>query len=68
MASSLDTLTREIDRLLDLCRHLADDNAALRQEREEWLQERKKLVEMNDLARDRIETMIGRLKALEEGR
>ena len=68
MASSLDALTREIDRLLDLCRHLADDNVALRQEREEWLQERKKLVEMNDLARDRIETMIGRLKALEEGR
>lgn len=68
MASSLDVLTREIDLLLDLCRDLADENANLRQEREEWSQERKKLVEMNDLARDRIETMIGRLKALEEGR
>lgn len=68
MASSLDLLSAEIDRLIDLCRNLADDNAALRQEREEWLLERKQLVERNKLARDRIETMIVRLKALEDAR
>ena len=68
MASSLDLLSAEIDRLIDVCRNLADDNAALRQEREEWLLERKRLVERNELARDRIETMIVRLKALEDGR
>ena len=68
MASSLDLLSAEIDRLIDVCRNLADDNAALRQEREEWLLERKRLVERNELARDRIETMIVRLKALEDVR
>ncbi|MDE0693135.1 MAG: TIGR02449 family protein [Gammaproteobacteria bacterium] len=68
MASSLDLLSAEIDRLIDLCRNLADENAALRREREDWQGERKRLVERNDLARDRIETMIVRLKALEDGR
>ena len=68
MASSLDLLSAEIDRLIDLCRKLADENAALRREREQWSDERKRLVERNDLARDRIETMIVRLKALEDGR
>lgn len=68
MASSLDLLNTEIDRLIDLCRNLADENATLRQEREDWLRERKRLVDRNDLARDRIETMIVRLKALEDGR
>ncbi len=68
MASSLDVLTTEIDRLIDLCRNLADENATLRQEREDWLQERRRLVEMNKLAQDRIKTMIDRAKALEEGR
>lgn len=68
MASSLDLLNTEIDRLIDLCRNLADENATLRQEREDWLLERKRLVDRNDLARDRIETMIVRLKALEDGR
>ena len=68
MASSLDLLSAEIDRLIDLCRNLAEENAALRREREDWLDERKQLVERNNLARDRIETMIVRLKALEDGR
>ena len=68
MASSLDLLSAEIDRLIDLCRDLAGENATLRREREEWSDERKRLVERNDLARDRIETMIVRLKALEDGR
>ena len=68
MASSLDLLSAELDRLIDLCRNLADENAALRHEREGWLREREQLVERNDLARDRIETMIVRLRALEEGR
>jgi len=68
MASSLDLLSAEIDRLIDLCRSLADENAALRREREDWQEERKRLEQRNDLARDRIETMIVRLKALEDGR
>ena len=68
MASSLDLLNTEIDRLIDVCRNLARENAALRHEREDWLRERKRLMERNDLARDRIETMIVRLKALEDGR
>ena len=68
MASSLDVLSAEIDRLIDLCRNLTDENAALRREREDWQGERKRLVERNDLARDRIETMIVRLKALEDER
>lgn len=68
MASSLDLLSAEIDRLINLCRNLADENAALRRERADWQEERKRLEQRNDLARDRIETMIVRLKALEDGR
>jgi cell division protein ZapB len=63
--SRLRSVSDKIDQLLSYCRKLEQDNATLRERQEEWLNERTRLIQKNDLARNKIEAMIGRLKALE---
>ncbi len=53
-----------LDELIDLCGKLARENDQLRAREENWLQERARLVEKNDIARSRVEAMIVRLKSL----
>ena len=48
------------------CQKLESDNAALKAQQEEWSGERIKLLQKNDLAKNKIESMIGRLKSLEQ--
>jgi len=44
---------------------LGKENRALRAQQKNWSVERSKLIEKNELAKSRIESMISRLKALE---
>lgn len=62
---SLHQLEAKLDRLIALCERLAQENRALKEKEAEWQQERTRLIEKNDLARNRVEAMIARLKNLE---
>ena len=64
--SRIQAFSDKIERLIDHVKQLESDNAALRDQQEDWHTERATLLQKNDLARNKIEAMIGRLKALEQ--
>lgn len=59
-------LERKITELIELCAILSRENRALRAQQQNWTTERAKLIEKNELAKSRVESMITRLKALEQ--
>jgi cell division protein ZapB len=61
----LNQLERQLNELLDLTQVLSKENKALRAQQQNWSSERAKLIEKNELAKNRVESMITRLKALE---
>lgn len=63
--SRIQSFSEKIDRLLAHVKQLEADNAALREQQDDWHNERATLLQKNDLARNKIEAMIGRLKAME---
>jgi len=60
------TLEDKIGELIDLCDTLGRENKALRVQQQTWTTERAKLIEKNELAKSRVESMITRLKSLEQ--
>lgn len=58
-------LEARVDELIHACRRLKTDNRSLRSREAALLEERAGLIEKNELARDRVEAMINRLKSLE---
>lgn len=63
---SLLALGERLDRLLDLCRTLQEENRSLRHSQEQLATERAQLLARNEQARTRVEAMILRLKSLEQ--
>ncbi len=61
----LQALADKLDRLIERCRELEQDNADMRELQDNWNRERAQLIQKNDLAKTKIEAMIGRLRALE---
>jgi cell division protein ZapB len=59
-------LESKIDELLLRCARLAAENRELRHKNTELSAERDTLQKKNDMARERVEAMIERLKILEE--
>jgi cell division protein ZapB len=59
-------LVSRVDELIELCNVLTRENRALRAQQQNWTSERAKLIEKNELAKSRVESMITRLKALEQ--
>jgi cell division protein ZapB len=59
-------LEKKVTELVDLCAVLSRENRALRTQQQNWTTERAKLIEKNELAKSRVESMITRLKALEQ--
>jgi len=55
---------QKLDRLIDLCQVLKRENQALREREAGWVGERGELLEKNEMARQKIETMINRLRNL----
>ncbi len=55
-----------VDRLVELCRRLGEENRSLRQSQEQLANERASLMAKNEQARSRVEAMISRLKSLEQ--
>ena len=65
-ASQLKQFSDKVEKLLEHCQKLESDNSALKTQQDEWSGERIKLMQKNDLAKNKIESMIGRLKSLEQ--
>ncbi len=63
---SLSAISERVDRLLDLCRVLQEENRSLRNSQEQLANERAQLLARNEQARTRVEAMILRLKSLEQ--
>jgi len=63
----LDTLERQVEELIRTCRQLREENTSLRVRQDHLVAERAELIEKTELARSRVESMITRLKSMEEG-
>jgi cell division protein ZapB len=63
----MDILERRVNELIALTEQLSRENKALRTQQDNWSVERAKLIEKNELAKNRVESMIGRLRSLENG-
>ena len=63
--ADLTELEEKIDNLIEFCSTLAQENAALRKQQNSWAAERAELIAKNQGARQKVEQMISRLKALE---
>jgi cell division protein ZapB len=66
MSPDLEALEQKIDELIKLCELLARENRALRSQQHAWATERARLIEKNELAKSKVESMISRLKSLEQ--
>ena len=58
-----DNFEEKLDRLIELCQQLKRDNKALREREGDLLGERSQLMKKNEMARQKVETMINRLQA-----
>lgn len=59
-------LEGKIDELIQLCDELEKKNTVLATDKDNWLEEKARLLEKYDMARDKVESMINRLKTLEQ--
>jgi cell division protein ZapB len=59
-------LEAKIDELIQLCDELEKKHALVQADRESLMSERTRLLEKNEMARNKVEAMIMRLKALEQ--
>ena len=63
----LQRLEKRVDALVEVCDHLQDENRSLKQRQDVLTSERATLLQKNEQVRARVEAMIGRLKAMEQG-
>lgn len=61
----INTLIAKVDQLIEICDQLHQHNRQLLAQERSWREERLQLIEKNDLARQKVEAMILRLKSLE---
>ena len=62
----IEDLENKIDELIQLCDELEYRYKVLQSDQETWLTERSSLMQKNKLAKNKVEAMIMRLKALGE--
>ena len=60
-------LEKRVDALVRICDQLQDENKSLKQRQDLLTAERANLLQKNEQVRARVEAMIGRLKAMEQG-
>jgi cell division protein ZapB len=65
MLTDLREISGQLDRLLELCNRLTEENRSLRASQEQLSNERANLLAKNEQARSRVEAMIARLRSLE---
>jgi cell division protein ZapB len=62
----LHALTTKLEQLIQRVEQLKAHNRALLANEQAWREERAHLIEKNEMARHKVESMISRLKALEQ--
>jgi len=62
----LKRLEFRVEELVRTVERMKEENRSLRAQQEHMTAERAQLIERNELARSRVEAMIGRLKAMEQ--
>ena len=62
---ALKSLEDKIDQLIALCAQLNRENRALKEENLNFQQERRDLIAKNELARERVESTLQRLRSME---
>jgi cell division protein ZapB len=65
--SELRDLEKKLDKLIELYNAVKKENEALRNRQDSLMREKAQLVEKTTLARNRVEAMISRLKAMGQG-
>jgi cell division protein ZapB len=65
MLTELHEISGQLDRLLEMCQRLSEENRSLRVSQEQLSAERANLLAKNEQARSRVEAMIARLRSLE---
>lgn len=63
----LKRLEKRVDALVEVCDQLQNENRSLKQRQDSLTAERATLLQKNEQVRARVEAMIGRLKAMEQG-
>lgn len=63
----LQKLEVRLEELVHNIKRLKDENRSLRNQQESMVTERAGLIEKNELAKNRVEAMINRLKSMEQG-
>ena len=63
----LKRLEKRLDELVQICKKLQTENQSLKQRQDSIAEERANLIQKNEQVRARVEAMIGRLKAMEQG-
>ena len=64
--NTVEQLYHKVERLVQLCEQLQADNSELQAREALWLSERSRLLEKNELARVRVDSMIRHLKSLQQ--
>ncbi len=59
-------LEKRVDAIIQQCRQLRKENQSLRAGRDALLREHSKLTERNRMAKDRLDSVINKLRQLEE--
>ncbi len=62
----IEILERQVDELIQICNRLREENTWLRARQVTLGEDRAQLVEKTELARSKVESMISRLKTMEE--
>ena len=63
----LKRLEKRLDELVQICKKLQTENQSLKKRQDSIAEERANLIQKNEQVRARVEAMIGRLKAMEQG-
>jgi cell division protein ZapB len=63
---NIEDLERQVDELIQTCTSLREENIWLRARQATLVDDRAQLVEKTELVRSKIESMISRLKSLED--
>jgi cell division protein ZapB len=62
---SLKDINKKLDELINAYQRTKDENRKLKAETDSWQHERQRLLQQNELARNKIAEMLSRLKLLE---
>lgn len=63
---AVEKLEQRIQDLINLCNRLAEDKNTLQAKHDEWMTERARLLEQDELTKARLKAMLDRLHVLEQ--